>query len=91
MTATPNAEKTVEALEKMLATYGLPNFITTDNGPQLISQYFKQYCETPYTSLFYVAIHIRSPYFTTKSVLLQLFRDDPRVLIQELVREALLE
>jgi hypothetical protein len=45
MTATPNVEKTVEALEKMLTTYGLPNFITMDNGPQLINQYFKQYCE----------------------------------------------
>ena len=46
MTTTPNAEKTVEALEKMLTTHGLPNCITTDNGPQFISQYFKQYCES---------------------------------------------
>jgi transposase InsO family protein len=45
MTTTPNAEKAVEALEKMLMTHGLPNSITTDNRPQFISQYFKQYCE----------------------------------------------
>jgi hypothetical protein len=45
MTTTNNAEKTVRALEKMLTTHGLPNSITTDNGPQFISQYFKQYCE----------------------------------------------
>ena len=45
MTTTQNAEKTVEALEKMLTTHGLPNSITTDNRPQFISQYFKQYCE----------------------------------------------
>ena len=45
MTTTPNAKKTVEALEKMLTTHGLLNSITTDNRPQFISQYFKQYCE----------------------------------------------
>jgi transposase InsO family protein len=45
MTTTPNLEKTVETLEKMLTTHGLPNSITTDNDPQFISQYFKQYCE----------------------------------------------
>jgi hypothetical protein len=33
MTTTPNVEKTVETLEKMLTTHGLPNSITTDNDP----------------------------------------------------------
>jgi putative transposase len=45
MTTTSNEEKMVEALEKMFTTQGFPNSITTDNEPQFISQYFKQYCE----------------------------------------------
>lgn len=45
MKSTTSAEKTVEALDKMFITHGLPVSITTDNGPQFVSQYFKQYCE----------------------------------------------
>jgi transposase InsO family protein len=97
MTTTANAEKTVEALEQMFTTHGLPNSITTDSGPQFISQYFKQYCEQNRivhrrtTALWPQANgeieRQHDPYsaiilYYEVSVSLQLFRDDPRVLIQ---------
>ncbi|XP_062613747.1 uncharacterized protein K02A2.6-like [Saccostrea cucullata] len=39
------AEKMVEVLTKIFSTHGLPVSITTDNGPQFVSEYFKTYCE----------------------------------------------
>ena len=37
------AEKTVEALNRTFCMHGYPESITTDNGPQFISQTFKDY------------------------------------------------
>ena len=37
-------EKTIQQLDKMFFTHGLPLSIRTDNGPQFISQGFKDYC-----------------------------------------------
>ena len=39
------AEKTVEALNRTFCMHGYPESITTDNGPQFISQTFKDYME----------------------------------------------
>ncbi|CAC5385615.1 unnamed protein product [Mytilus coruscus] len=56
-----NAEKTVEALNKMFITHGLPISIKTDNGPQFISQYFKQYCEQNGINYHTVELHRYGP------------------------------
>ena len=37
------AEKTVEVLNRAFCMHGYPESITTDNGPQIISQTFKNY------------------------------------------------
>ena len=37
------SDKIVESLEKMFATHGLPLSITSDNGPQFISETVEQY------------------------------------------------
>jgi transposase InsO family protein len=39
------AEKMVDSLKQIFSTHGLPVSITTDNGPQFVSDHFKAYCE----------------------------------------------
>jgi transposase InsO family protein len=39
------AEKMVDSLKQIFSTHGLPVSITTDNGPQFVSDHFKTYCE----------------------------------------------
>jgi hypothetical protein len=85
MTTTPNAEKAVEALEKMLMTHGLPS-----------ARVFPVLKLVDTRNTVYTIVLRHDPYSATilyyeVSVSLQLFRDDPCVLIQELVREALVE
>lgn len=40
-----DSAKTIKRLKSIFARFGLPISITADNGPQLISEEFKQYCE----------------------------------------------
>ena len=42
-TKTTTAEKVVEILKQIFARFGLPTSITTDNGPQFVSETFHQY------------------------------------------------
>jgi len=41
-----DSTQTIKCLKKMFARFGLPLSITADNGPQFISEEFKQYCRT---------------------------------------------
>ena len=40
------AQATVQQLRKMFATHGLPQMIIFDNGPQFVSEEFKQFCSS---------------------------------------------
>ena len=37
---------TIMALMSMIARFGIPEVIVTDNGPQFISEQFKTFCKT---------------------------------------------
>jgi len=39
------SDKIIKTLKKMFITHGLPLRITTDNGPQFISEEFKSYVD----------------------------------------------
>jgi hypothetical protein len=45
MTTKAERRENSRSFRKDVTTHGLPKYITTDNGPQFISQYFNQYCE----------------------------------------------
>ena len=40
------AQATVQQLRKIFATHGLPQMIVSDNGPQFVSEEFKEFCSS---------------------------------------------
>ena len=39
-------QATVQQFRKIFATHGLPQIIISDNGPQFVSEDFKQFCNS---------------------------------------------
>ena len=51
------AQAIVQQLRKTFATHGLPQTIVTDNGPQFVSEEFKQFCTSRHIQHTTIAVY----------------------------------